>query len=1056
MSNKFKLLLFGAGLFAMTLGGCQSASSESSLSDETSTETSESTSGASSDSSSNSDSSSTDDGGGDGTGTGEDVTYTGWLRIWYHVDTMDYTNTAIYLWNSQVKGNEYEWTNIDGDYGAYFEINLGESDQFKNYPSTDIRMIIKAPGTWSGQSDDTIIPFGEHEQTVENGVTWLNIYTGKGEGRSVNVYSDRESALGDSLSSAYVHDDWKTVTLVGSGTQGDREAEEVGKIADFSVYKYDATYYAMDTDSRADKKGDYLIYSVTGVNANTYTFELPKEYEANNVYVVEAIMAQDTSKTKTKNLGVSRLYDTEKFEDEYTYTGDDLGVVNDVDGGTRRFTLWAPTSGYAKVRFYYYPTPASITGMTITNHYVDKPMTYIGKGAWRLTVYEGDDVYKYNYYNFVVNNSNGEVEAVDPYATATGVNGIRGAIVDFDSTDTCPDGWEGGAAVDNALTPITSTNQLTIYEAHIRDLTADETWVTNNNNRRGGYNAFCEEGTTYQQGDTKVTTGFDHIKELGVNAIQLLPVFDQDNDERANYVYSNYGNTSLTNKDYTLYEGSYNWGYNPANYNVPEGAYSSSPMTPTTRIKEYRNLIQTAANNDIRIIMDVVYNHMSSVSNNSFTKLVPQYFFRMDDSGNYTDGSGCGNEFASERTMARKFIVNSVCWWAETYRVKGFRFDLMGLIDMTTMKEVRAALNEIDPTIVMYGEGWTAGSSGLDGSEQSTTSNTYLYLNTDDEFPIGCFNDSGRNGTKGNTTYGNVTPSAGFLSATNPGSDTKGKSDVLYNSLTQIIGENRDYKPGAGCNPNQTINYVACHDNYTLYDQLNYQLCGSNLSNVINGNNELALKASTAAQAISLFGQGAAFINGGDEIFRQKLITSDNELFETMVESYKSASNETSSWIEGDGFELTEDTWLVRNSYQYGDAVNSFKWDRKVELYEYYEKWVELVALRNDSMENYLGQSLADVTANKTYCFDSSSFESSNYNVMGGGFTGRDSTNLYIFMANGLGGSSAGNIGIGNGNLEVLYSSSDYHAAGETISITDNNLAVGQYECLIVKRTSGE
>ena len=587
-------------------------------------------------------------------------------------------------------------------------------------------------------------------------------------------------------------------------------------------------------------------------------------------------------------------------------------------------------------------------------------------------------------------------------------------------------------------------------DLHIRDLTADSTWVSNKGNVRGTYNAFIEEGTTYtSNGGKKVTTGFDHIKELGVNAIQLLPVFDQDNDERKSTVYSS------TDDGGVLNEASYNWGYNPQNYNVVEGAYSSNPEDALLRVKEYKNLIKTAADNDIRIIMDVVYNHMSSVANNSFTKIVPQYFFRTDSSGSYTDGSGCGNEFASERPMASKFIVDSVAWWAKEYRVKGFRFDLMGCLDVDTMKAVRAAVNKIDPTIVLYGEGWTGGGSSLSGNLQSNTDNIYSKLNVDSNFPIGGFNDCGRDGSKGNTTWADVTPSSGWINEAST-------VDNVYNALTQIIGENRWKKEGLGLssmNPNQTVNYLACHDNYTLYDQINY-LFYNHDATFADGSHEYVMQAATALTALSLMSQGVGFINGGDEIFRQKIMTSDNPLYDVLRETYKHATNGTDNWIEGDGIQIgTSSTWLVRNSYKYGDAVNAFKWDRKANptVNKYYEKIKDMVLLRQAEMGNTLGQSETQIKNDGCTCwsYDDLFYKDENDNVkaktdlLAGAYKGqKDGKYAYIFVNKGNGDAS---ISIGNGTMTVLYSSTGDHDTGSKITISNNTITAKKFETLIVR-----
>ena len=1050
----------------------------------------------SSDTSKGSTSSSSDSGGKEK----EDVIYQGKLRIWYHRDSMNYDKLAIYLWNSSVDGKEYEFTGDDEEYGRYIDIDLSENEQFKDYPSTDIRLIVKVFGTWSGQSLDTFCYFKDYD-VDENGV--MNIFLAAGEGSTIETFSRRADALGDRFDVAYIDSDWKKIVVTGTGTKGSRQAADVGKISSVKLYGFTTDYYKLNPTVRAKHDEEYLLKTQEFNDdqaANSITLSLDQAADPSIQYEVRGTFLSDKTKQKSKAVSVRRLYDTETFKTNYVYDGSDLGCTVNADG-TKTLKLWAPTTSYAQVRFYLVGTPWNLAGRKVAdlaaNFPMEKEMGSDGKwhGVWSFKTDEKTNFYEW--YTYVVTNSNGTVEAVDPYAKATGLNGERAYMVDWnDANEADPEGWNNGKGVTDNLTPIKAANNLTVYEAHIRDLTADETWTSNKNNLRGTYNAFAEEGTTY----STVKTGFDHIKELGVNAIQLLPVFDQDNDERKKTVYESTENGGKLN------EASYNWGYNPQNYNVVEGAYSSDPEKPMVRVKEFKNLIQTAAKNDIRVIMDVVYNHMTSVANNSFTKIVPQYFFRTDAAGNYTDGSGCGNEFASDRTMASKFIVDSVSWWAKEYEVKGFRFDLMGCIDVDTMKAVRAAVNEIDPTIVLYGEGWTGGGTALDGSKQSSTGNIYSQLNTDPNFPIGGFNDHGRDGAKGNTSYGSPYPASGWV---NQGSNV----DKVYNTVTQILGENRH----VGSTPNQTINYLACHDNYTLYDQINY-LFYNHDKTFDDGSHEFVMQAATALNAMTIFGQGVAFINGGDEIFRQKLITSDNPLWEDLRESYKFGryeewregsgwasssssrprgepwadfgigdryydangnrvyqrdgeswdsfkarfSKKVSDWIEGDGIEINANTWLVRNSYKYGDAVNAYKWDRKADptVNKYYQEWVKAVKLRGAEMGNTLGQSKTEISAGGTTCWnytdlfnvnEKGEIISSKTDVLAGAFKGKDGKYVYIFLNKGNDDTNH-SIGIGNGSFETLLSTTGAHPA--TFQITNNSIEIGKFECLIVRQTA--
>ncbi len=1057
--KKSLLILMPALIIGLaSCGGGNSSSSQQTSSSASNSQTSTSASTGSDSKSATSKSSS-------GSGEDEDlpdVEYNGKIRFWYHRDDMSYDDRVIYLWNMAVDGKEYEFTGKDEEYGAYFDIDLSTSEQFKDAISTDIRLIMKVRGTWSGQSQDTICEFKKFE-VDENGV--MNIYTAAAENGIVETYKIKDDALGDHFGQVYFAD-WRKIVATGEGTPNGRSDADIGKIAQWEVYEFNSEYYKLSESDQAKVKDQYLIKKGTH-NSNSLTITLDKDMDPGCIYEVDGFFSMNTEKRKTKTAGIVKLYDTAKFKSDYTYDGDDLGLTFNADG-SKTFKVWAPTSPRVCLRLYQDGAPAALaeTVYGSEGNFSRREMERGEKGVWSFTLKEGDLAFKRKFYTYSVTNSAGTSEVCDPYAKSTGVNGVRAAILNFDdpSSKVDPEGWNDGASVDNSLPTIKSANNLTVYEAHIRDLTAHESWQSNVGNPRGTYNAFVEEGTTYEGNGKTVTTGFDHIKELGVNAIQLLPVFDQDNDERttSNYLLDEEGNPTDT-----LNTKTYNWGYNPATYNVPEGAYSTDPWTPATKVREFKNLVQTAAKNGMRIIMDVVYNHMSSVANSAFTKLVPQYYFRTNAAGDYTDGSGCGNEVATERPMMSKFIADSVAYWAKEYRIKGFRFDLMGCIDINTMKAIRAAVNKIDPTIVLYGEGWTGGGSALAGDLQSGTYNVYTKLNTDAAFPIGGFNDCGRDGAKGNTVYDNVIPASGWI---NEGSNI----DNVYNCLTQIIGENRWQKEGNANysnNPNQTVNYLACHDNYTLYDQINY-LFYSHDGSFGDPNHEYVMQAATSLTALSLFGQGVGFINGGDELFRQKIVSKGDYWFDELVASYgqKTATwdddsgHHTKNYIAGDGIKIDNDNWLVRNSYKYGDAVNAFRWDRKTNamVAKYYNQIKAAVALRNKEMGNTLGFGKEDVTGTspRAYCWSYSDLfneeGASKTDVLAGGFTGKkDSKQVYIFVNKGGDNAERSKIGIGNGTFDVLYSSGLAPRSGN-ITITNNSISIGKFETLIVRRTSGD
>ena len=497
------------------------------------------------------------------------------------------------------------------------------------------------------------------------------------------------------------------------------------------------------------------------------------------------------------------FYDSKEFSRKYNYRKNDLGIH--FKTGKIHFKIWAPISKKVVLKIYNYGHPTSLGNEKYIGD--DLPfktydMKKSEKGTWELEV--NDDLigkyYTYDIYNENVIN----YDVVDPYVKALGLNGLRGCILNLSKLN--PKGW-----IKKYKRPY-KINEVIIYEMHIRDITMDETW--NGPERlRGTYLGVTHPNTTYQKDGITVTTGFDHIKELGVNAVQLLPIYDQANDECSDI---------------------FNWGYNPQNYNALEGQYSTDPYDASVRIREFKQMYLDFHNANIEVIMDVVYNHMNSIVDSSFNKIVPGYYFRYNDDNSPSDGSGCGNETASNRYMVRKFISDSVVHWAKEYNLGGFRFDLMGLHDIETMNKIAKRLHRIDENIKIYGEPWLGGKSVLNEDERSVTAN-YAKLKG-----VGIFNDVIRDAIKGS------------VFDVNKGAWIQGKSS------SKVILENMD-----GCyfdDPKKQINYVSCHDNNTLRDKLY-------LTKVTK--RELGY-ASLVSEGIVLFSEGVTFMLQGEEILRSK------------------------------------------------------------------------------------------------------------------------------------------------------------------------------------------
>ncbi|RSK26242.1 type I pullulanase [Bacillus sp. HMF5848] len=494
---------------------------------------------------------------------------------------------------------------------------------------------------------------------------------------------------------------------------------------------------------------------------------------------------------------------SKSFDEKYTYNGDDLGVTYTKEDTT--FRLWAPTAEEAYVNIY--EKYDSENGQS-------HPLVKAENGTWSVTL-TGDLAGKY--YTYKVRIEEEWNEAVDPYARAVGVNGDKGAIIDL--ADTTPVGWPG------TKPPLAAPTDAIIYELHVRDASMHpESGIQH----KGKYLGLTELGT---KGPGGIQTGLDHIKSLGVTHVQLLPVYDYSTDS-----------VDETRLD----EEQYNWGYDPKNYNAPEGSYATNPYDPASRIKELKQLIKTMHDNGLRVIMDVVYNHVFDAYRMSFTKLVPGYYFRYDVPGEkLADGSACGNDTASERTMVRKFIVDSVCYWAKEYGFDGFRFDLMGLHDVDTMNEIRARLDQIDPTIMTIGEGWVL-NTPLSEEQKANQENA-------SKMPrIAHFNDYLRDGLKGSVFYEDE---AGFVN---------GKKNSELDMKKGIVGGiayDKDIRTFAD-EPNQTVSYVEAHDNHTVWDKLE-------LTNPSDSELDRK-KMHRLATAIVLTSQGIAFLHAGQEFMRTK------------------------------------------------------------------------------------------------------------------------------------------------------------------------------------------
>ncbi len=516
--------------------------------------------------------------------------------------------------------------------------------------------------------------------------------------------------------------------------------------------------------------------------------------------------------------------------DQYAYDGNDLGATYTKEQTT--FRVWAPTASSVSLKRYKpgrdSEAGAGDLGTTEMTKLTDTDGSWTN-GVWTATI-TGD--LKNTYYTYMITTDGTTRETVDLYAKAVGVNGDRGMVVDL--ADTNPAGWE-----EDTHQTVEHPTDAIIWETHIKDFSSDpDSGVSEQN--RGKYKAFTETDTTLR-GEGKIATCVNHLKELGVNYVHLLPSFDFDNDET---------------------QDKYNWGYNPKNYNVPEGMYSSNPYDGKARIEEFKEMVQALHAQGIGVILDVVYNHTSKTEDSWFNVTVPDYYYRKTADGQFSNGSGCGNETASERAMCRKYIVDSVTYWAQEYHIDGFRFDLMGVHDVDTMNEVRSALDALlnGKQLIVYGEPWTGGTTSQpEGVNMAVKDNMSLL-----DSRIAAFNDDIRDATKG---YVFENAGTGFVQG-GCGDTTNSKAFYDVNLQDGIVANtDRASQTSWAKQPSQTISYVSAHDNLTLYDKL---VCSVKGDGSYQTRDENLVQMNKLAAAAILTSQGTSFFQSGEEFARTK------------------------------------------------------------------------------------------------------------------------------------------------------------------------------------------
>ena len=545
----------------------------------------------------------------------------------------------------------------------------------------------------------------------------------------------------------------------------------------------------------------------------------------------------------------TNVFDTESFILHYTYNGKDLGAT--INGDNTTFKLWAPTASKVVLNLFSNGNEGE------ANKKIE--MTKGDRGLWSHTETCGHGTY----YTYTVTTVVGTQDAVDPYAKAVGLNGERGMVVDLSKTN--PDGWD----CHSFNNEMKSFSDAIIWEVHVRDFSNKIA----KSNYKGKYLAFTERGLVNEHG---VPVGIDYLVDLGITHVHLLPVYDYATVDEANP------------------DSEFNWGYDPKNYDSPDGSYSTDPYHGDARIKEYKQMVMGLHNAGIAVVMDMVYNHTYS-ANSSFNRIVPYYYYRFEENGENCSESGCGNDTASERFMYGKFMVDSTGYWVKEYKLDGLRFDLMGMHDLATMQGVEKAVHTVNPKAIIYGEGWDMGKT-IDGSDRAIQANiSKIVAHNDAIGTIAVFNDVIRDGLKGSVF---IDDSQGYIS----GDGAESFPAVLF-GIQGGSGENDGWQVDNA----MVVNYMSAHDNNTLWDKLA-------MSNP-DDSKETRFAMNRLGATMLMISKGLVFFQAGEEMLRSKPV--------------------------GDGT-------FDENSYKSSDEINNINWSLlkdgslEMEMFKFYKGLIEM------------------------------------------------------------------------------------------------------------------
>ncbi|MFU0548573.1 type I pullulanase [Gardnerella leopoldii] len=754
------------------------------------------------------------------------------VTVHYRRTNKDYAGWNLWTWYGKQEGVKRDFMAHD-DFGKIAEYTFNDDSGVKDpkfivrYSMQGNDWVAKDPGEGDRAIPAKAITVSQDGKTG-NAEIWLM----QGDSRvylSPNVINTKSNAINADITSL------KEFTVNVSGDPSEVKKENV-TVTDV-------------TDSKKDQHKAVEISQVAVVD-NKIVITAKNDLDLKKMYEISIKGVGGMPKTvSVSTVKGSKIVRTDEFDKKYAYAGDDLGAV--VSGNSTTFKLWAPTA--TKVELVTYQSDAE-------NAPEDKTQEMkleSNNSVWSITTSDANAgtayTYKVHFADGAVNNS------PDPYAKAAVRNGMRSVVF--------------GGSMATPVTRMASFGKrptdATIAEMNIRDFSIHESSGVDVA-KRGKYLGVIESDTK----NGSKSTGLDYLKSLGITHVQIMPMYDFGSVNEAGDL--SYGKS-----------GAQNWGYDPINYNVPEGSYASDSANPATRIAELKQMVDGLHKAGLRVIMDVVYNHVYNAQKNAFGQTVPGYYFRYNDDGSFTNGSGCGNDTASERKMMRKYIVDSVKYWAKEYGIDGFRFDLMGLIDLETMKEVRKAVYDIDKNSIILGEGWDM--SQLPYGNRTIQPNAYKLA---DNNGVAFFNDSFRDAVKGKGDD----DVAGFVSG------NRGSDNLVMQNLYGCQPGNSSCTDRHYANAGQTVQYVEAHDNLNLYDKLKKSLPHESEENL--------KKRVMLANSLVMFAHGMPFFELGQEFLRSK---------------------------NGN-----------KNSYNAGDSDNSVKWDLVNKNSDAVEYFKALIKLRNE------------------------------------------------------------------------------------------------------------